>query len=326
MACKEEAPKTKATKVPVKPPPKKQPDPAAKVIAACWKGDDAAMAQCYAKNAELQVLDGFSGGKVRGAAAIAKHYKTWRTGFPDLSSKPQLIMANGRKVVTVVLSTGTHKGEFMSIPATDKKLSVLWAQVLELDKEGKIWTERRYIDQGTLLVQLGGLEGDGVPTAETPWAKALTIDAEPSASAKTINTKAIKDGLDHLNTKSAKKLAAGFTENTRFRYVPEKKMVEGRAAVDARFTEYFGVNEKLRTEARDSWLAGGWGMLETVATGETTKKFRAATKTKKGNWRVSYLEIFEFDDKGLIQNEWVFVNGLKFAADIGLFDPGQLNE
>jgi predicted ester cyclase len=53
--------------------------------------------------------------------------------FPELSHKIEDIMAEGDKVALHVINTGTHKGEFLGIPPTDKKVSFVGVGFLTIE-------------------------------------------------------------------------------------------------------------------------------------------------------------------------------------------------
>src|SRR4051812_26918075 len=65
------------------------------------------------------------------------------TGFPDLNWKVQEQIAEGEKVVTRFTWTGTHKGEFMGIPPTHKKVEV-WGVVIDVVSNG-LFSESRIL-------------------------------------------------------------------------------------------------------------------------------------------------------------------------------------
>ena len=76
------------------------------------------------------------------------------TGFPDMKWMVHEQIAEGEKVVTRFTWTGTHKGEFMGIPATDKRVEV-WGVVIDVVRN-KLFAESRIImDNIGLLQQLG---------------------------------------------------------------------------------------------------------------------------------------------------------------------------
>ena len=45
--------------------------------------------------------------------------------FPDLNITIEQMVAEGDRVVVRVMARGTHTGEFMGIPASDKQVSVV---------------------------------------------------------------------------------------------------------------------------------------------------------------------------------------------------------
>ncbi len=76
------------------------------------------------------------------------------TGFPDMNWSVHEQIAEGEKVVTRFTWTGTHKGEFMGIPPTNKRVEV-WGVVIDVVRN-KLFSESRIImDNIGLLQQLG---------------------------------------------------------------------------------------------------------------------------------------------------------------------------
>lgn len=76
------------------------------------------------------------------------------TGFPDMRWTVHEQIAEGEKVVTRFSWTGTHQGDFMGIPATNKTVEV-WGVVIDVVKN-KLFSESRIImDNVGLLQQLG---------------------------------------------------------------------------------------------------------------------------------------------------------------------------
>ena len=76
------------------------------------------------------------------------------TAFPDLHITTDLIFAEGDKVVKVWSSTCTHKGEFMGIPATGKRISSKGIEILRI-ADGKIVEIWSSMDDLGFLKQLG---------------------------------------------------------------------------------------------------------------------------------------------------------------------------
>jgi steroid delta-isomerase-like uncharacterized protein len=75
-------------------------------------------------------------------------------GFPDMTWTVQEQIAEGEKVVTRFTWTGTHKGDFMGIPATNKTVEV-WGVVIDVVRNGLFAESRIIMDTMSLLQQLG---------------------------------------------------------------------------------------------------------------------------------------------------------------------------
>ena len=76
------------------------------------------------------------------------------TGFPDMHWTVDEQVSEGEKVVTRFTWTGTHQGDFMGIPATNKSVEV-WGVVIDVVKNGWFSESRIIMDTVGLLTQLG---------------------------------------------------------------------------------------------------------------------------------------------------------------------------
>src|SRR5580658_36093 len=85
-----------------------------------------------------------------------------RTGFPDIVFSIHEQIAEHDKVVSRFEWTGTHKGEFLGIPATGRPVRV-WGIVIDRLEEGRIKETRIIMDTLGLMSQLGVL-----PSATAP--------------------------------------------------------------------------------------------------------------------------------------------------------------
>jgi steroid delta-isomerase-like uncharacterized protein len=100
---------------------------------------------------------------VRGPAGARQMIERMLTAFPDLRFEIEQILASGDFVVTRVHLTGTHKGNFLGIPPTNKKVSWRGCNVGEI-RNGKAVRGRIYADTASLFQQLGVLS---LPKATT---------------------------------------------------------------------------------------------------------------------------------------------------------------
>jgi steroid delta-isomerase-like uncharacterized protein len=77
-----------------------------------------------------------------------------RAGFPDLYWVIDETVAAGDKVVSRFTWTGTHQGEFLGIPATNKAVTV-HGVVIDRLSAGKMADSRILMDTFSLMQQLG---------------------------------------------------------------------------------------------------------------------------------------------------------------------------
>jgi steroid delta-isomerase-like uncharacterized protein len=77
-----------------------------------------------------------------------------RAAFPDMRWTVQEQIAEGAKVLSRFEWTGTHRGTFLGVPATDRPVTV-WGMVIDRFEAGKIKDTRIIMDTLGLMVQLG---------------------------------------------------------------------------------------------------------------------------------------------------------------------------
>ncbi|MGE0058559.1 MAG: ester cyclase [Dehalococcoidia bacterium] len=74
--------------------------------------------------------------------------------FPDFRMDIELILAEDDLVSALVVATGTHKGEFMGIPATEKSVSVNVSDLFRI-QDGKVAEHWGVMDSASMMQQLG---------------------------------------------------------------------------------------------------------------------------------------------------------------------------
>ncbi len=78
-----------------------------------------------------------------------------RSAFPDLQVHVQEQIAEGEKVATRKVFEGTHRGEFLGVPPTERTISFEVIDILTF-RGGKIAEHRVILDQAALQRQLVG--------------------------------------------------------------------------------------------------------------------------------------------------------------------------
>ena len=95
--------------------------------------------------------------ELRGAEAVKGLFAAYRAGFPDFHVRVDERVADSERIAQAFTMTGTHRGEFMGIPATGKAIEV-HGVVFSRFADGKIVEEWEVIDQLAFLQQLGVVE------------------------------------------------------------------------------------------------------------------------------------------------------------------------
>jgi steroid delta-isomerase-like uncharacterized protein len=92
-----------------------------------------------------------------GREGFRKQWRQWRQAFPDLHFEIVDLVAEGDKVLTRWVLTGTQEGEFLSIPATGKLIRV---EGMSLDRieDGMVVEGFDGWDNYGLRKQLGAVE------------------------------------------------------------------------------------------------------------------------------------------------------------------------
>jgi steroid delta-isomerase-like uncharacterized protein len=93
-------------------------------------------------------------GQGPGLQGLKDILRAMRAGFPDLHFAVEEQIAEGDKVLTRFEWTGTHRGEFLGVPATGRPVNV-WGMVIDRLEAGRIKDTRIIMDSLGLMIQLG---------------------------------------------------------------------------------------------------------------------------------------------------------------------------
>jgi len=96
-------------------------------------------------------------GELAGGDAIKSLFAAYRAGFPDFHVRIDERVTEDDRIAQAFTLTGTHRGEFMGIPATNKTIEV-HGVVFSRFADGRIVEEWEVIDQLSFLQQMGVIE------------------------------------------------------------------------------------------------------------------------------------------------------------------------
>lgn len=93
-------------------------------------------------------------GQGPGLAGLKDVLLGMRLAFPDMYWSVEEQIEEGDRVLSRFKWTGTHRGEFLGIPATERRVEV-WGMVIDRFVDGRIKETRIIMDSLGLMAQLG---------------------------------------------------------------------------------------------------------------------------------------------------------------------------
>jgi steroid delta-isomerase-like uncharacterized protein len=93
-------------------------------------------------------------GLASGREGVKQFFSMMRTAFPDFRMNVEDMIAEGDKAVVRATLTGTHRGDFMGIPATGKSISVTVIDIVCFSG-GKVAEHWGVSDTAGMMEQLG---------------------------------------------------------------------------------------------------------------------------------------------------------------------------
>jgi len=120
----------------------------------CNKGKAAAMAVIDETIATNYILHNGFGKDIHGVDDLKKIMSALYDAFPDSHTTIEDIIIEGDKAVIRYTNIGTHKGQYMGIPATNKKVTL---SVIDINRiaSGKIVEAWERFDTLGMMQQLG---------------------------------------------------------------------------------------------------------------------------------------------------------------------------
>jgi predicted SnoaL-like aldol condensation-catalyzing enzyme len=92
---------------------------------------------------------------VKGRDSIAKMINEWMTAFPDNKGSDLKYVADGDWVMVWGEQSGTWKGDFMGMKATNKPYKLKDVDIFKLNDEGQIIEHHNVQSPSTMMMQVG---------------------------------------------------------------------------------------------------------------------------------------------------------------------------
>ena len=88
---------------------------------------------------------------------VTTFFRMYVAAFPDLQMVPEDVIASGDKAVARVRVTGTHKGAFMGLSPTGRRVEVQLIDIIRFGDDGRAREHWGVFDQLAMMQQLGAI-------------------------------------------------------------------------------------------------------------------------------------------------------------------------
>jgi steroid delta-isomerase-like uncharacterized protein len=88
---------------------------------------------------------------------VVAFFRMYVAAFPDLRMVPEDVIASGDKVVARVRATGTHKGAFLGLSPTGRRVDVQLVDIMRFGDDGLAREHWGVFDQLAMMQQLGAI-------------------------------------------------------------------------------------------------------------------------------------------------------------------------
>lgn len=270
------------------------------------------------------VAHDYGDGSTHKADDLVSWFKTMKEGMPDWKLSPQLVLVSGRNILAVNLMTGTHTGTMKSpmgdMPATNKKVGMMFFHRLAINDANKATEEWAYSDPATMMGQLGMAPKDAPPTRAAIDKGMDTVVVVTADDAKEkANLEATQKAIDAVNARKFADALAAFAPDAVESDQTADKDLKGTKEMEASIKMWFGAFPDAKVGIDNKYAAGDYVVHMGKFQGTHEKDLGKLKKTGK-KVDIDYTEVFQLKD-GKITNVWRFHSGMQFAMQLGLMPP-----
>jgi len=320
----------KASKTVVKTAKKAVPAPtkakamdATEALKAYWAADaarDEAALSAFIDDKSVVTMVDHTPPMTHTGADIVKMNKMHWSAFSSMKTTPQLVLSSGQNIAAIRHFEGVNDGSMMGMPATNKTMALFAAELVTMTPEGKISSERWWMDQATAAHQMGMFPSKRAPDADKAWdaSKVQWIKAEHNDAEKA-NLALAQKLAESLVNKDVDAYMEQVADDVSFRYVGEKEGVKGKAEYKKGLAMWMTMADH-KGMVTEAWAAGDW-VVSVEDMVSTMKMDMPGTKETKGKEVKSNLISFYQFNEGKLQSHWIFENSMNYAVQLGLMPP-----
>lgn len=277
------------------------------------------LATCYTADAVSTSVDFLPPVVTKGREAIIKDAKQNQEQFPDSGYDLQLLLVkDDKELVSVGLTHARQEGE----DGDALKIGILGANRSVLNEQGEVTSEEVYMDQGTILSQLGASEMPARKAVDPDPAPPVVVVAEGSDT-EAKNLAIVADIHDAMNAHDAAKVMELYADDIEFLYMPSPENVQGKDKLGRQLGEYFTMSKNISFTPDWAWAAGEYVVAGITTKGKNDGSLPGGMEASGENFEIHQLDVYRLRD-GKVSKHWIFTNGYALAVQLDLVpDPAE---
>jgi predicted ester cyclase len=318
------APPPPATE-PAKPEPPPPPKPSmaemqkqaiGEALQALNGADPKKFASVYAEEGVISVA-GLN--EVSGRAAIEQNMKEWFETFKDVKLGFSRVWVKNEVLVLEWVINGKHHGELFGVKGTEQPIGHYGLSIVTMNPEGKVATEHRYGELGTVMTQIAGA-GAKVKPRPIPAIPAApeTITATGAADEEK-NVEVAKNVLAALEDKKKEADFLGLlTDDIEQDGLFHLEMSKGKDGAKKFYKSFTTAFPDARFETTRTLGVGEYAIVESVLKATHQGPLGTIKPTKKPI-AIHVVDVFKIKD-GKVARAWTYQNSLELQQQLGLFN------
>jgi ketosteroid isomerase-like protein len=277
------------------------PEARIEIFDACWgKSDATVLATCYADTAVVE-SPGAGFPPITNKAAIIEAAVGLKKQFPDLEISPNVVLGNGKQLVSIVKLSG-------------KPMGVVGAAVVDFDDQGKISHESDFFDSQTIRYQMKPDPAHPVRSPDAMPALAYVRFANHQTTDDAANAAVVTKFVEAFNKHDLVASGALLDDHATWSDPTEQKdwtkaeLLADRAIGLKAFPD-------LQISHPNIWAASSYVVEQAELVGTNDGPGIAAPTHKK--IAIPYVAIYELS-AGKILHAYVFLQGSALVTQLGL--------
>ncbi len=272
--------------------------------------DPKKFASVYADDAVISVA-GLN--EVNGRAAIEQNMTEWFEVFSKAKLGFSRVWVKGDAMVIEWVINGTHHGELFGVKGTEQPIGHFGLSFVKFNQDGKVTSEHRYGELGTVMTQVGGAKAKPRPIPEIPKAPETII----AKGDEDKNLGVAKAALGALESKKDADFAAALTDDIEQDGVFHLETTKGKEEAKKFFKSFTTAFPDAKFDVTNAVAIGDYVLAESMLKATHNGQLGSIKATKKPV-AIHLADIFRVKD-GKISRVWTYQNSLELQQQLGLF-------